>query len=506
MTRPEPAVRADDRPDEWHRLSPWMIAVRPIEQLPQLFPLILAIVFAGRGAPDVGVVLTIVAVPLVTVVPWLMTRYQVTDEHVRLRTGLITRKVATARRDRIRSVDLTASPPHRILRLTKIRIGTGTDKGASTVELNAIGSTDAQALYARLMDTARAPSDQTPADEPSPPEVLSRLDMSWLRFAPFSLTGFATAAAAAGLAAQAANEAGLFERGATAAERVVDTVRDIPVAVLVVGIVVAVLVVGVALSVAGYLLAYWNFSLTRRRDDHTLHVRRGLLTTNVTSLDENRIRGIHFHEPILMRPVGGARLQAIATGSDKTPLLLPPAPAAEAVRVGELVAHDGDELTGHLRRHGAGALARRVTRSIWGGAVIAAAVVVGVVVGPLPWPWVVVGALVLLGSVAPGLIRYRHLGVRVSERSVVIAPPRLARHRYAIDRDGVVGWTTRASWFQRRRGVETTVLATAAGTEAYAAVDLEPTASTMVMTTVSPDLLAPFVVRSDETGSIDQVS
>lgn len=502
MTRPEIPRVGDDGPDDWHRLSPWMMAVRPIEQLPQLIPVIIAIVFAGRGAPDISIILALIVIPLVTIVPWLVTRYQVTDDHVRVRSGLFTRKVATARRDRIRSVDLTASLPHRVLGLRKVRIGTGGDKESSVVELNAITASEADALHGNLMATVvrNAPTGTvTSVDAPgvgvASPEELSRLQWSWLRFAPFSLTGFAAAAAVAGLSAQIANEAGLFRQGATAAEHVYDRIRDIPLPTVIAVAVVAVIVVGVVLSVGGYVLSYWNFRLIRHPEDGTLRIGRGLLTTTATSLDENRIRGVHFHEPVLMRPLGGARLNAIATGSSKQPLLLPPAPLAEALRVGRLVAHDGDELTIALHHHGRAALIRRLTRGFWGGLVVALIGVVAVI-GPLTWPWLIAAAAAGIVSTALGVVRFRNLGTRVTDRSVIIAPPRVARHRHVVHRDGVVGWASSASFFQRRRGVETAILATAAGAEAYAAIDLEPAAAATLMATVSPDLVAPFIARS----------
>ncbi|MGV9711886.1 PH domain-containing protein [Gordonia sp. NPDC003424] len=494
MTPPE-QPRVDDA-DEWHRLSPWMIAVHPIQQLPQLIPLILAILFAGRGAPDLTVIITLIAIPLVTIVPWLVTRYQVTTDHVRVRSGLFTRKVATVRRDRIRSVDLTASLPHRVLGLQKVRIGTGGAKDSTKVELNAIPTADAEALRRYLMTTSAgaattpAAPDSGPVAPARPPEVLSRLQLSWLRFAPFSLTGLATAAAAVGLMVQFANEAGLFKTGATAAEHYAQRLGDSPL--LLVILAATAVVVGGLLSLAGYLLGFWNFTLTRNHDDDTLHVSRGLLTTSVTSLDEHRIRGVHLHEPVLMRPVGGARLHAIATGTSKHPLLLPPAPRTEAVRVGQLVAHDGDELVAPLHQHGRRALRRRLTRALWAGLGIAALVVVGVV-GPLTWPFLLLAAAAVIVSATLGVVRYRNLGWALSDRSVVIAPPHVARHRYVVDRTGVVGWATRASWFQRRGQVETVVLATAAGSQAYAAVDIDPSVGTDLMRSVSPDLIAPFV-------------
>lgn len=507
MTPPDPgplrAADVVDGPDDWHRLSPWMIAVKPVEQLPQLVPVLIAIFVAGRGAPGIALILTLVVVPMVTIVPWLTTRYQVTAEHVRVRSGLLTRKVATARRDRIRSVDMTASLPQRILRLQRVRIGTGGDDAGSTVELNAIAAPEAQAIHDSVMATVVRESSlpgtaSAATSAPASPSVqLAAFRPAWLRFAPFSAGGLATAAAIGGIGAQVANEAGFFELGASTAESVVGFLRDIPVAVLIFGVIVAVLVVGGVLSLVGYVLAYWGFTLWRHPEDGTLRMRRGLLTNTATSLDENRIHGVHLDEPLLMRPLGGARLHAIATGSQKHPLLLPPAPRAEAVRVGELVAADGDELTIAPTPHGRAARLRRVTRASWGGVVIAA-ILAGLVAGPLSWPWLIVAVVALTLAPVLGWLRYRNLGTLVTGSAVIISPPRVARHRYVLDRDGVSGWATRETFFQRRADVCTVTAATAAGSEGYAAVDLREPVAVGLMTTVSPELLAPFVEEAGE--------
>ena len=110
MTPPDPGPTEPDESTPWRRLSPGTMAVKPVEQLPQLIPVLIAVIFAGRGAPLFSFAATLALVVFVTLVPWLTTRYQVTDDRVQVRSGLITRKVATARRDRIRSVDVTAGP------------------------------------------------------------------------------------------------------------------------------------------------------------------------------------------------------------------------------------------------------------------------------------------------------------------------------------------------------------------------------------------------------------
>ncbi|WP_435083036.1 PH domain-containing protein [Gordonia hongkongensis] len=501
MTRPESFDV--DGPEDWHRLSPWMMAVKPVELLPSLIPVVIALVFAGSGAPLFTLIATAVIVPFVTVVPWLTTRYQVTDEHVRVRSGLVTRKVATARRDRIRSVDLTASPVHRVLKLQKVKIGTGGDDESSAVVLTALTVDEARALHDNLMATrvhraSSAPAGTAP-DGPTAPVaaedavVLARFQTSWLRYSPFSVAGLALAAGAAGLAAQIANDAGVFAEGIGFARDAVDSIRETAIGLVVLGSCLLVIVVGGILSVLGYVLNYWNFQLLRSPDG-TLRTERGLLTTNAISFDERRIRGSHLTEPVLMRPLKGARLQAIATGSTKHPLLLPPAPIDEAMRVAGLVTDERTQLTTPLVGHGVTAGRRRINRGFLSGAVVFIVIGVAVLTHALPTPWLAVGVVAVLGSTALGVVRARHLGHRLTSRSVVIAPPSVARQRIVVDRDGVIGWASRTSLFQRRAGITTLILATAAGAEHYPLVDVDEETAAGVARDVSPDWIRPFLV------------
>ncbi len=515
MTRPEPqpgsvppAVPAAglhiDAPDEWHRLSPWMMAVTVVESLPSLVPVLIALVFAGRSAPLVTLIATVVLVPLVTVVPWLTTFYQVTAEHVRVRSGLITKKVATARRDRIRSVDLTASLVHRVLNLQKVTIGTGGDEQASQVKLRAVTLPEARALHDNLMPTAgtRSPAATSdvrlPSETPTAaPEVLTRFQNAWLRYSPFSLGGLAIAAAVAGVGVQIANDAGMFDEGVGLAREAFATVRSIPLTLVIAVAVVAVILIGAVLSVIGYVLSYWDFRLTRHPDG-TLRTERGLLTTNSISFDEKRIRGSHLTEPILMRPLKGARLQAIATGATKHPLLLPPAPISEAMRVADLVTHERSELTAPLTGHGRVARIRRLNRGFLTGLVVLVGISIPVVGGAISVGWLAVGVLCLAGSIGLGVVRSRHLGHRLTARSVVIAPPTVARQRIVVDRDGVIGWASRSSIFQRRAGVSTLILATAAGSEHYSLVDVDDATAAAITSDVTPDWVAPFLRQPAE--------
>ena len=117
MTRPdqEAAPLADDG---WNRLSPWGIGTRVIKAVPSLIPALIGVFFLGRAAGPVFFVIAGVAISvLVGLLPWLTTRWRVTEDQLELRHGLVRKVSATARRDRIRSVDVTAGPIERALKL-----------------------------------------------------------------------------------------------------------------------------------------------------------------------------------------------------------------------------------------------------------------------------------------------------------------------------------------------------------------------------------------------------
>ncbi len=463
MTRPDPVPPAPppparlhiDAPDEWHRLSPWMMAVGLVEALPSLIPVLIAVVFAGRSAPLLILIATVLIVPPAAAIPWLTTFYQVTDEHVRVRSGLLNKKVATARRDRIRSVDLTASPVHRILNLQKVTIGTGGDDQSSQVKLRAVTLAEARALHDKLMPTATSGAAArrgchgrlagTPGRAPRGADAV-----------PDEL-----AALLAVLGRRPRGRGGDRRRRRTDRQRgrivrpdrgvvhdAYDTVRDMPLALVATVGMVAVIVVGAVLSAVGYLLSYWDFRLTRHPDGTCAPSADS--SPPMPSASTRTGFAIELSEPILMRPLRGARLHAIAIGAHKHPLLLPPAPRDEAIRVAGLVTRAG-RTDRPLTSTGRAAFVRRLNR----GSSPASSCSRRSLSRPSPAPFPSARSRRVHSRFRVDDSRRRprrHLGHRVTARSVVIAPPTVARRRIVVDRDGVVGWASRSSLFQRRAG------------------------------------------------------
>ena len=490
-----------DPAGQWRRLDPRMLAVLPMRQLVGLLPLIVLVLVVGAQTGDDrvtgAIVITVLAV-LAGVLRWFTTCYRITDTRVELRSGLLVRQQRSVPRDRVRSVDLTARPLHRIFGLTMVQVGTGQRTGSENDELvlDAVSAAEADRLRTVLLHRAAPADAETLAAAPEPPPVLlARLDWAWLRFAPLTASSLVAVGAVAGAAGQLLDEAGLADadavRGAT--ERL-DTA---PLWAGVTALVVLLLVIAVLGSLAVFVEGWWGYRLTREAGP-TLRVRRGLLTTRSVSLEERRLRGVEVAQPLLLRAGRGARCLAVATGlGGATPrggveargALLPPAPEAEAHRVAAVVL--GEEVSPTrvaLIPHPPAARRRRLLRAVLPVLVAAA------VLELLGLPQAAVAALVLLvPAVLLAMDAYRALGHAVTGRYLVTRSGGLVRRTVALQRTGVIGWTVRQSVFQRRANLMTLTATTAAGQGAYPVLDVGAAEGLRFAEQAVPGLLGPFL-------------
>ncbi len=257
------------------------------------------------------------------------------------------------------------------------------------------------------------------------------------------------------------------------------------------------LVLGAVFSLLGYYVANWGFVLARDARGRTFHVRRGLLTSRETSLERERVRGLSVDEPLGLRLARAGRLYAIVTGVSKSESgrtqLVPPAPRSVIDATGVAVLEQTPPLEIDLIQHGPAARRRRWTRAMAGAVVLPLIAVVLAALTPVPW-WVVLPTLVAL-PIGAGLAldRYRRLGHGLTDGHLVVRSGSLRGRRDVVQRTGIIGWNLQQSWFQRRQGLVTLVATTAAGEQAYAAIDVpEPVAIALAHDAV-PGLLAPFV-------------
>lgn len=473
----------------WRRLDVRMLFVHPVQEAVRFLPALLVVFISGRGSDrsawwDVGALGLVVVFGMSR---WFTTSYRVGAGHIEVRTGLLRRVRLAAPTDRVRTVDVTASVWHRLLGLARVEIGTGGGPLGERLVLDALAASEAQRLRADLLHrgTATQPGEAGPEPEPAGADPvgaagavavpdgeveLLRLDPKWVRYAPLTTSGLLSALAVYGFVVQYSVDVLQSLSGW------IDRLVELGVVVaLLVGLVVSLVGMSV-LAVSGYLLAFWQLRLSRHPGG-TLHVSRGLLTTRATSLEEARMRGVELGEPLGLRLAGAARLTSITTGLGRgtaesgATVLAPPAPVRLVTEVAVAVCADPEAVHGRLHQHGPVARRRRYTRAILSGAGITLGTAVATVWWQLPTGLFVVGCLPLLAAPLLAADRYAGLGHLLTPGHLVVRAGSFERHRAVLARAGVIGVVVRQSFFQRRAGVATLTVTTAAGRQAYHVVD-----------------------------------
>jgi putative membrane protein len=457
----------------WQRLSPRMLLIHPVHELFRQLPLLVGGVVLGSTTGNQTWTVAVLALTAVLgVARWFTTSYRIEADEVQLRAGLLHRRVLSVPRNRIRSVQTDARLLHRLLGLAVLRVSTGREaKGDSVFELDAVEVAQVPRLRAILLAESPQPVAEPAPGPQAPSTVLARWQPSWLRYAPLSLSGLLTVAAAVGVVYQSGFVATL--QHSRLAQSGLHTMQQLGVAATVAAVAVLVLVASVVLAVLRSLVTYGNLVLLRRGD--VLHLRHGLLRLREHTYDMSRLRGGTLRQPLLVRLLGGARLDAVMTGvhgAGESSILLPPCPVATAESVLIGLVGDSDVVTGPLRGHGRRAAARRWTRALGLPALVGVALAVLTATVGVPawlWPaWVAVMAWCALLAAD----RVRALGHRVDSRWLVAGAGSVERRRDCLATAGIIGWTVRQSLLQRRARVATLVAATAAGTKRYPLIDV----------------------------------
>lgn len=556
--RPEARLPAPGENDAgWRKLAPRVLAIHVVRLAGALAPIAFALLIGG-GSLNRTVAISLAFIcggaalrAAGDAVAWATTRYRVGEELVELRSGLLRRSELSVPRDRVRTVNLTAKPLQRAFRLTTVEIGTGTHE-QGRLKLDAVPSAEAGRLREALLRRAAvagsvAPVGSAPAsldagapasldagapapagsaagslgaaapaapglpDEP----VLARLRWGWLPYHLLSPWTLALPIVAVGALLNVLNQLGVEGSvGRVASHAAVDGVHRIDderwwivslVALALVSVIVVAGAVGAALQFAE---SWWDYRLTREANG-TLHLRRGLLTSRSVTIEQRRLRGAALTEPLLQRTIGGAAVHAVVSGlrrsgddRKRADTLLPNVPRAEAdALLADVLEEPGlpDRLR-TLEPHPRPAHRRRLTRALAGAALpVVVLVLAGPLLGWLPsWLWPVAAVVALPLGLLFGRSAYHALGHRLAGGYLVTRHGVLPRRTVALRRDGVIGWTVRRSFFQRRAGLVTLTATTAAGSGGYAVIDVSEADGLAFAEEAVPDLLGPFLARAGE--------
>nr|WP_042191538.1 PH domain-containing protein [Kibdelosporangium sp. MJ126-NF4]CEL20139.1 transmembrane protein, distant homology with ydbT [Kibdelosporangium sp. MJ126-NF4]CTQ97364.1 transmembrane protein, distant homology with ydbT [Kibdelosporangium sp. MJ126-NF4] len=431
---------------------------------------------------------------------WFKTRYRVSGDMLELTTGVLVRSHRSIPRQRIRSVDVTANPLHRIFGIATVRIGTGHRLGTSAkavLTLDAVAVPEADRMRTGLILRSHT-SDAT---------TIATGDWRWIRYAPLSIWVAALGGGAIGVVYKA-----LDTIGANPDKELIPALfrwlSGVPLAPVLIVTVVGTLLVGVVGALGLSVEMWWNFRLTRESGG-ALRAARGLFVTRSVTLEEERLRGVEVAEPLLLRWGGGAYTYAVATGAGtveeensvyNTSALLPPAPIGEAHRVAAEVLREEQAPTKSVRLVAHTTLARG-RRLRWAMLIATGAVGALALLGALTTTVLLhvawMSALVLYpAGVLFALDAYRNLGHGLTGRYLVTRHGTLKRRTIALRRDGLLGWKVDQWAFHRRSGLCTLTAITAGGRGGYPVKDVIMTDGMAFADEAVPGVLGQFLVRA----------
>jgi putative membrane protein len=317
-----------------HPLTPWRRAWAPLAGLFAVFVQNAERVRAWGGALGLGWLLVLLGAVLCCAaaygyLSWRVTRYLVTDTELRIRTGLLFRRAAHLRLDRIQTIDLTRPLLARALGVAKLKmdvVGSG-----SSDELAYLGETEARDLRAELLARAAgiAPEAAPTAGE-APARELYRVDSRTLAWA-LALLGSTWGLSLLALA-------------------VTPLIWSATSSVFAAGLVALPMLAAVWRAGLGSFLTQYGWTVSESPDG--LRLDHGLLQRDHATVPPGRVQSVRIVEPLLWRRRGWVRVElAVAGAGNEGGLLLPVATRAMAAAlIGRILpAVDLDEAVAAVR-------------------------------------------------------------------------------------------------------------------------------------------------------------
>ena len=285
----------------WERLHPASFVLRSLETVPQALLGLVGASLAMRGSIVLITIAAATVALLIGFVSWSRFRFAVTDDALRIESGIVSRRRRIIPLDRVQDVDIERGPLHRLLGLARARVETG---GADKNEGLLDGVVLARAI--RLREELRGARTTTEAaiidDAPlyrlgAPRLLLAGLFNFSLVYLAILFSALQILGPRWGLSIDELVEQGKLRASAESLASLGGVAIVLAVAVL----------LGIVTGVARTVLTQWNFALFER--GRSLVRRRGLLTASEVAIAMSRVQAAHLTAGPLMRAL---RLEALA--------------------------------------------------------------------------------------------------------------------------------------------------------------------------------------------------
>jgi putative membrane protein len=268
----------------------------------------------ARALPIIAAVLAIPAL-IGAGAKYALYRWRVDADELLLRSGVLNRQNRVIPLARVQNVEVRQSLMQRVFGVAELRVETaGTGLQAEAV-LSVLGVAEAQAVRTDLLARRRAQvpasmdADAEAVDRPAAPPLARLSTWDLLLAGATANEAGVIAAAAAGLLQFAEELPGRFFANA-----IEDTVARVQGAVALVAVagIVLLLLVGWMISIAGAFVRFHGFTLTV--DGGEMRKRYGLLTVHEASVPLQRVQAIRVEETFLRRWLGLASLMIETAG------------------------------------------------------------------------------------------------------------------------------------------------------------------------------------------------
>ncbi len=440
---------------------------------------------ATSRSPFILAVAAAVALFVVTplaVLAWIRFTYRVTDGALEVRSGVLTRATRTIPLDRIRGVDVTVPPLHRVAGLVQARVEDAAGgRGDSGLTLAAVRRGDADALRDAVLRVRPSTGAAAPARPP----------LARVRAATLALAGATSGrrllvpvAAAGGLLNLAGDDRLPWVRDGIDRALAAAPTDGLGIAL----VVVVALVASALLAATGSLLMDGGFTL--RDEEGRLIAQRGLLARRSVSIVRPRVLEVRDAPPwralrlAELRAVVGGVAAGERSGEGRTTLL----PAGRTEDVWALARRLDPRVDEGLDPHPARGRRRRLLRACGpfaAGAVVAAAL------GATTAALLVAAAGAAMAPVA--LDRHRSLGNRLRGGRLGLREGSLSRRHTLVDPDEIVAYGIRRGPGQRRAGLSTLSVHLGQGAGSRRALDIDAAHAEDLLARLAPDLIAPLV-------------
>src|ERR687890_2051272 len=234
---------------------------------------------------------------------WRATTYLVTGNSFRLKRGVFQKSERTIPLDHVQSVDTVQGVIQRAFGVYEVRIETaGGGAGEPDASLSALDRATARSLRSEIEGSGGERSEETTG-----PTILRRLSTRELLFAGATSGQIGVAFSLLAVGSQFLDDflSDAFVR------RLVETLMPNWLVVLLI-LIPAGLLVAWLLAIAGTVLAYNGFTLSR--EGNFLYIKRGLLERREATIPLSRIQAIRISEGVLRQPLGLAALRVESAG------------------------------------------------------------------------------------------------------------------------------------------------------------------------------------------------